>query len=89
MVILDGGNSSAPSAHEILLGPKSKVTIVGPSKLTFSFTLATGLFKGTCMDAGNSQKMSFAGAVMQKANHGSGYFLGNNQSGRVVVRAAP
>ena len=89
VVILDGGNSSAPSACEIIVGPRSKVTIVGPSKLTFSFTLATGLFQGTCVDEGTSQKMSFAGAVMQKANHGSGYFLGTNQSGRVVVRAAP
>jgi uncharacterized repeat protein (TIGR01451 family) len=89
VIILDGGNSPAPSSHEILVGPKSKVTVVGPSKLTFSFTLATGLFKGTCLDADTSRKMSFAGAVMQKANHGSGYFLGTNQSGRVVVRAAP
>jgi hypothetical protein len=75
----------------VTLGAGSKVTTNSPlPKLSLSFTLSSGLFKGsyTPTEAG-AKAVSLAGAVMQKATNASGYFLGTNESGRVSLRAAP
>ena len=89
VVILSGGNLSGDSANDVTLGPKSKVTNLGPNQLTMTFTLSSGLFKGTFVEPGTTKKRAFNGAVLQKANNGSGHWLGTNQSGRVVFQAAP
>lgn len=88
-IILSGGNRSRSSTNDVTLGAKSKITNVGTNTLTLSFTLSSGLFKGSYVEDGTTRKTAFSGAVLQKANHGSGYFLGTNQSGRVVFRTAP
>jgi len=86
---LSGGNRSSDSANEVMLGLGSKVTNLGTNKLTLSFTLSSGLFKGTFTEVGTTRKITFNGAVLQKMNDGSGYFLDTTESGRVLFEAAP
>jgi hypothetical protein len=81
VVLLTGGNLSHSFTNEVVLGMSSKVTNVSSNTLAISFTLASGLFSGNFTPAGETMAVSFRGAVLQKANYGSGYFLGTNQSG--------
>jgi hypothetical protein len=54
------------------------------NKLTMTFTVANGLFKGTATSP-DGQNVSYRGAAFQKVNRANGYFLGSDQSGSVVV----
>jgi uncharacterized repeat protein (TIGR01451 family) len=89
VVNLTGGNLAAPSANHVSLDMKSKITSAGPNTLSMSFTLSSGLFKGSFIEAGTSRKITFGGAVLQKTNNASGYFPGGDQNGRVSFQAAP
>jgi hypothetical protein len=81
-----GGNLSQSSTNEVALGVSSRITNNTPAtKLTLTFTLPTGLFKGSFTPAGTTKAIPFAGAVLQTATNASGYFLGTNQSGRVSL----
>jgi hypothetical protein len=85
-----GGNLSQDHAAAVTLGLGSKVTNGSPHKLTMTFTPSSGLFRGsfTPTNAG-SKAVSFAGAVLQKGTNAAGHYLGTNQSGRVLLEAAP
>jgi hypothetical protein len=50
-------------------------------------TVITGRLQGaiTLTNAGQRVTQTFKGAVLQRQNFGSGFFLGTNQSGRVYV----
>ena len=41
------------------------------------------------MRAGSTRVVSFKGAVLQNMTNASGYFLGTNQSGRVLIAPVP
>ena len=86
----NGGNLAEDTTISVGMGPGSKVTNAPPPKLSLTFTLASGLFKGsyTPTNAG-SKAVSFAGAVLQKGTNAAGYYLGTNQSGSVLLEAAP
>jgi hypothetical protein len=91
IVTFTGGNLAADLANSITLGLGSKVTN-NPSntnKLILNFTLPTGLFTGSVTPANTTRIIPFKGAVLQKANNASGYFLGTNSSGRVLLEPAP
>jgi hypothetical protein len=91
IVTFTGGNLSADLANSITLGLGSKVTnnASNTNKLILNFTLPTGLFSGSVTPANTTRVIPFKGAVLQKANNASGYFLGTNLSGRVLLEAAP
>jgi hypothetical protein len=86
----NGGNLAEDAAISVGMGPGSKVTNAPSPKLSLTFTVSSGLFKGsyTPTNAG-SKAVSFAGAVLQKGTNAAGYYLGTNQSGRVLLEAAP
>jgi hypothetical protein len=89
IVTLSGGNLSTPATNLVRLGVNSVVTNASPNAVTVKFTPASGLFTGTFIQAGTTRKISFSGVVQQKANYGSGYFLGTNETGRVTFETAP
>jgi hypothetical protein len=89
MDILSGGNLTENSTNAVTLGLSSKVVNAGSNKLTLTFALPSGLFTGTLVEAGTTRHIPYSGVVLQKANYGSGYFLGTNQSGSVRFSAAP
>jgi hypothetical protein len=85
-----GGNLAEDTTLSVGMGPSSKVTNAPPPKLSLTFTLSSGLFKGsyTPTNAG-ARAVSFAGAVLQKGTNAAGYYLGTSQSGSVTLQAAP
>jgi uncharacterized repeat protein (TIGR02543 family) len=51
--------------------------------LVFSLSPSSGLFKGRAVDPATGRWISFKGAVLQKQEVGSGFFLGATRSGRI------
>jgi hypothetical protein len=47
------------------------------------------VFQGGLIDPGTGRSNYFRGAVLQKRNAGYGYFKGTNQTGAVLLQAAP
>jgi hypothetical protein len=87
-VVFTGGNLPEAYTNEVDLGFSSKVTNNTPAiRLSFTFILPTGLFKGNFTPPGAAKAFPFGGAVLQRATNASGYFSGTNQSGRVSFTA--
>ena len=81
-----GGNLVADFTNEVALGLNSQVTRQsGSNRLSMSFSLSTGTFRGHAADPLSGKTYAFAGAVLQKMNTGHGFLLGTNQSSRVVI----
>ena len=83
-VVLSGGNLAQGITNPIALGPANKVTSTNKTSLTF--TLPTGLFKGSVLNPVTLKPIPFYGVALQKTNIGCGYFLGTSQSGRVQLQ---
>ncbi|PYJ06493.1 MAG: hypothetical protein DME25_06560, partial [Verrucomicrobia bacterium] len=88
-VLFSGGNLSQRWTNAVVLGPRSTITNASPNSLAMTFRLSSGLFRGRFLAPDESEAVLFKGVAFQKANYGSGYFLGTNQSGRVSLGAAP
>ena len=76
------GNLAEEFANDVSL-LNNKVTNLSDNKLTLSIQRNSGLFSGTVIVPGTTRRIKFNGAVHQKQNHGWGFFLGTNASGRV------
>jgi hypothetical protein len=86
-VLLSGGGLTGNVVNNITIDGNNKVANLDGNNLTLSFTPATGLFKGNIENPEDNKTISFRGIVLQDENNGFGYFLRNNQSGK--VRIAP
>ena len=84
-VLLTGGNLLPSLTNDVVLGLSGKIINAGPHILSLNFTLSSGLFSGKVTPAGSTASTSFKGAVLQKANFGSGFFLHTDRSGRVTL----
>jgi uncharacterized repeat protein (TIGR03803 family) len=84
-VTLSGGNLTNAITNSVTIDMSSKVTDLGTNKLKLTFTLATGLFRGTVMNPATKRAVSFNGVVLQNQTNGSGWFLGTNQAGVVTI----
>lgn len=82
-LVLSGGDLIQPVTNQFLLGARSRVTCT--NKLTLSFTPSSGLFRGSLRRAQAPKTVSFSGVVLQNETNGSGFLLGTNQSGRVIL----
>ena len=69
------------------LGSFTNLTLIQP--LTMAITPSSGLFSGsvTLTNDGYRVTRQFKGAILRRQNHGTGFFLGTNQSGRVYFGA--
>jgi hypothetical protein len=85
VVRLEGGNLTAPSTHDVFLNAFNKVTLLstGTNKLAITLSTSSGLISGSFIHPQTLKKSVIKGALLQKQNFGSGYFLGTNQSGSV------
>ena len=81
------GNLIQPITNSVMLAANNKVTNLSSNKFTMTFTVTSGLFKGSVTDTNTGKAIPFTGALLQKLDSGYGYFLGTNQSGQ--VRFAP
>jgi hypothetical protein len=88
LVVLSGGELSNPITTHVVMSQNNRVTSTNTG-FTFAFTLSSGLFKGTLLNPATAKKISFTGALLQNSDSGAGYFAGTNQSGQVLLQAAP
>lgn len=79
------GNLMADFANDVTLDAAGKVTNLDTNKLSLSLNKASGLMAGAVTPPTGGRSLPFKGAVLQKQNRGSGYFLGTNSSGRVSL----
>jgi cyclophilin family peptidyl-prolyl cis-trans isomerase len=77
------GNLTSDFANNVTLGLDGKVSNLSSNKLTLNIS-KSGLFTGSVTPPGTTTAIPFKGAVLQKLNIGSGFFLGTNQSGSVL-----
>jgi len=80
-----GGNLAEDFANAVSLTDDNKVLNLATNKLSLTFSLATGLFRGSVTVPGTTRSLPFNGAVYQKRHDASGFFSGTNQSGRVLL----
>jgi hypothetical protein len=88
VVIVSGGELNSAATNHVVMSQDNKVTSTNTG-FTFSFTLSSGLFKGSFLNPATAKKTSFTGALLQNTNSGSGYFAGTNRSGKVLLQPAP
>jgi hypothetical protein len=84
-VIFGGGNLSTDFTNTVRFLLNSFVDNLSPNKLSLSFALSSGAFRGRVVDPGTGRSMSFGGVAMQKLGAGYGFLLGTNQSSQVVI----
>jgi hypothetical protein len=80
-----GDDPTVQIADQILLGANNRVTDLNGNKLSLTFDLAGGSFKGSIANPDTLRRLSFNGVVLQKQNRGAGFFLGTTQSGAVSL----
>jgi hypothetical protein len=88
LVVLSGGGLPQTYINRVTLGEGGTVINADTNRLSMTFSLSNGLFRGSFTAAGTERRVTFGGAVLQKANAASGYYLGGGQSGNVLLRAA-
>lgn len=85
IAILSGESLTPSITNNIAIINK---TSVGGS-LQLSVNLKTGLFTGSVIDPGSSQKLSIQGALLEKSGIGGGFFLNPNQDEGGKIYLAP
>ncbi|MBI3852477.1 MAG: DUF4038 domain-containing protein [Verrucomicrobia bacterium] len=85
LVEFTGGNLAADFTNSVTLAANNRLINQSSNRLTMSFSLPTGTFKGGVTDPASAKSMKLSGVVLQKANIGGGLLLGTNQSSRVVL----
>ena len=84
-VTMSGGNLAGPLTNFVTLTQDNKVTTTNAG-LSLTFTLSSGLLKGSFTHPATAKKISFTGALLQTNNSGSGFFSGTNESGEVLLQ---
>src|SRR6185369_5917947 len=73
-VSFDGGNLTTPFGNHVTLRSGNKILNDSTNKLTLTFILPTGLFKGNVTPPGLTRSIPYRGALFQKLGLGYGYF---------------
>ena len=84
-VSLSGGGLPEPIVNLISIGAGNRVTNLSSNALRLSFMISNGRFNGSVTGPASSKPVSFGGVVLQREGIARGYFVGTNQSGRVLV----
>jgi cyclophilin family peptidyl-prolyl cis-trans isomerase len=80
------GGLVADFANDVTLDAAGKVTNLDTNKLSLNLNKSSGLITGAVTPPTGGRSLPIKGAVLQRQNRGSGYFLGtNNTSGRVSL----
>jgi hypothetical protein len=76
----------ADFANDVTLDAAGKVTNLDMNKLSLNLNKSSGLITGAVTPPTGGRSLPVKGAVLQRQNRGSGYFLGtNNTSGHVSL----
>jgi hypothetical protein len=85
-VSLSGGDLTTEIYEPIQISSKGQVTDLGSSKLKVTLSSANGSFKGSIANPATGKPLSFSGVVLTSQNVGRGFFLGPQNSGKVVIQ---
>jgi cyclophilin family peptidyl-prolyl cis-trans isomerase len=85
-VSFTGGNLPSDFSNAVAIAPNSTVTSSNANKLTLTFSKGNGVMKGTAVHPDGAPLAKFSGVVLQKQVQGAGFFLGTNQTGRVLLQ---
>jgi hypothetical protein len=88
LVDFSGGNVTPAFTNVVRVDPGNKVVGLGTihqgtNRLSLAYSLASGAFKGTVTEPGTTRPIPYQGSLY------GGFFLGSNECGRVLLRAAP
>jgi hypothetical protein len=88
LVDFSGGNVTTAFTNVVRVDPGNKVVGLGTihqgtNRLTLAYSLASGAFGGSVTVPGTTRPVPFKGSLY------GGFFLGSNECGRVLLRAAP
>jgi hypothetical protein len=84
-VRVENGGVSEPVINRVLLDEKSRVSNLDDSKAAITINKNNGLFKGRVMNPDTGKYIQLRGVVLQSRNHGSGFFIGDTQTGPVYL----
>ncbi len=86
-VLLEGGGLIAPVTNEVVLEPRTRLTVSPPNsnRLALALNVKTGRIGGGFLDPETGKRRAIKGVLLRKSNAGAGYFLGTNQSGAVYL----
>ena len=87
--IFSGANIDPSFSNAVRIAAGNKVLNLDSNKLTFTIMPSSGRFSGTVNVPGATRSLAFQGALHVKDNFGGGFLLGTNESGRVLLEAAP
>ncbi len=79
-----GGNLTTDFMNDVAFAAGNKVVNLSPNKLTFKLK-TDGTFSGSAVNPSTGRSLKYSGALLQKQGVGGGYFLGTDQSGKVLV----
>lgn len=86
-----GGLPGVGLSKALNISLKNKVSIIDEAadELKLSITTGTGFVKGSFVDPGTGESTEFRGVIYQKAQFGSGYFLGPVEGGAFSIVPVP
>ena len=89
LMVFNGGNLAAPVINEVLLTTANQFSNLSANPMAVTVNLTNGYLSGWFKVPESGQTNQFKGVLLQNENVGAGYFLGTNQSGRVLLVPAP
>jgi RHS repeat-associated protein len=89
VMVFSGGNLAAPVTNELLLTATNRFFNLSTNPMGVTVNVTNGYLSGWFKVPGAGKTNQFKGVLLQEQNRGDGYFLGTNQSGRVLLGPAP
>ena len=83
-LLLSGGGLANAITNPFTIGKDDRV-LTGTNSWSMQFIAGQGLFKGAATDPVSGKRFPFSGALLQKQNGGSGFFVRPTGYGRVTV----
>src|SRR5262249_16399318 len=90
VMILNGGNLSDPVTNSVALSTNNLINVdpVATNKLALKISVSSGKVSGSFLHPQTGLLKPIKGAVLQQQNTAQGFFLGTNQSGRILLEPA-
>lgn len=89
LLVLEDGNLSEPLVLPVVMDARNNVNDPTDRKTRVRFTTSSGLFKGNVTNPEGRKALRVNGVALQNRGFASGYFLGTDQSGRVLLTDGP
>ena len=90
LIVFSGGNLAAPVTNQVLLTATNRFLNLSTNPMEVTVNVTNGYLSGWFKAPGLVGKTNqFKGVLLQEQNHGDGFFLATNHSGRVRLELAP